>query len=67
MTVRLAPVLPTSVAVVQFPDVQKATQAVIEALNAGVGIRESLEPRISKAQDHDMDRKNVSNWSTTNS
>lgn len=48
MTVRLAPVLPTSVAVVQFPDVQKATQAVIEALNAGVGIRESLEPRISE-------------------
>ncbi|KAI0769805.1 FAD-linked oxidase-like protein [Fomes fomentarius] len=39
VTVRLAPVLPTSVAVVQFPDVQKATQAVIEALNAGVGIQ----------------------------
>ncbi|KAK0496315.1 hypothetical protein EDD18DRAFT_1309517 [Armillaria luteobubalina] len=37
-TIRLAPVLPTSVAVVQFPDVRNATEAVREILNQGVGI-----------------------------
>jgi hypothetical protein len=32
-------VLPTTIAVVQFPDVQKATEAVIDVMNKGVGIR----------------------------
>jgi hypothetical protein len=40
VTIRLAPVLPTTVAVVQFPDVRKATEAVTEIMNQGVGIRE---------------------------
>ena len=44
VTVRLAPVLPTTVAVVQFPDVKKATQAVIEVINRGVGIRTLTTP-----------------------
>ncbi|CCM04608.1 uncharacterized protein FIBRA_06790 [Fibroporia radiculosa] len=38
-TIRLAPLMPTSVAVVQFPDVRQATQAVIEVMNKGVGIQ----------------------------
>ncbi|OCB85133.1 FAD-binding domain-containing protein [Sanghuangporus baumii] len=38
-TIRLMPRLPTSVAVVSFPDVQSATQAVTEALNHGAAIR----------------------------
>lgn len=38
-TLRLAPLLPTSVAVVQFPDVKKATEAVRDIINTGVGIR----------------------------
>ena len=36
---KLAPVLPTTIAAVQFPDVQKATEAVIDVMNKGVGIR----------------------------
>ncbi|KAI0632542.1 FAD-linked oxidase-like protein [Trametes polyzona] len=39
LTVRLAPLLPTNVAVVQFPDVRSATEAVIEVVNSGVGIQ----------------------------
>ncbi|KAI0755394.1 FAD-linked oxidase-like protein [Daedaleopsis nitida] len=39
VTLRLAPLLPTNVAVVQFPDVRKATEAVIEIVNSGVGIQ----------------------------
>ncbi|KAI0357321.1 hypothetical protein OH77DRAFT_1422154 [Trametes cingulata] len=39
VTIRLAPLLPTNVAVVQFPDVRSATEAVIEVVNAGVGIQ----------------------------
>ncbi|KAM5538581.1 hypothetical protein V8D89_007610 [Ganoderma adspersum] len=39
VTIRLAPLLPTNVAVVQFPDVRKATEAVIEIVNSGVGIQ----------------------------
>ncbi|KIP05310.1 hypothetical protein PHLGIDRAFT_30981 [Phlebiopsis gigantea 11061_1 CR5-6] len=39
VTVRLAPVLPTTVAVVQFPDVRAATEAAREIVNAGVGIQ----------------------------
>ncbi|TFY62407.1 hypothetical protein EVG20_g6718 [Dentipellis fragilis] len=39
LTIRLAPVLPTTVAIAQFPDVRKATEAVEEILNKGVGIQ----------------------------
>ncbi|KAK7461948.1 D-lactate ferricytochrome c oxidoreductase [Stygiomarasmius scandens] len=39
VTIRLAPVLPTTVAVVHFPDVRKATEAVIEVMNQGIGIQ----------------------------
>ncbi|KAF9464057.1 FAD-linked oxidase-like protein [Collybia nuda] len=39
VTIRLAPLLPTNVAIVQFPNVQKATEAVIEVMNQGVGIQ----------------------------
>ncbi|KAI0701556.1 FAD-linked oxidase-like protein [Cerioporus squamosus] len=39
VTLRLAPLLPTNVAVVQFPDVRKATEAVSEIVNSGVGIQ----------------------------
>lgn len=39
-TIKLAPVLPTNVAVVHFPDVRKATEAVVEIMNQGVGIRQ---------------------------
>ncbi|KAH8114410.1 FAD-linked oxidase-like protein [Phellopilus nigrolimitatus] len=38
-TLRLAPLLPTSVAVVHFPDVRHATEAVREVLTQGVGIQ----------------------------
>ncbi|KAI0792494.1 FAD-linked oxidase-like protein [Abortiporus biennis] len=39
VTIRLAPLLPTNVAVVQFPDVRRATEAVVEVMNQGVGIQ----------------------------
>ena len=39
VTIRLAPLLPTNVAVAQFPDVRKATEASIEIMNRGAGIR----------------------------
>ncbi|EIN11736.1 hypothetical protein PUNSTDRAFT_119000 [Punctularia strigosozonata HHB-11173 SS5] len=39
LTIRLAPLLPTTVAVAQFPDVRKATEAVGDILNSGVGIQ----------------------------
>jgi hypothetical protein len=39
VTIRLAPLLPTNVAIAQFPDVRKATEASIEIMNRGVGIR----------------------------
>ncbi|GJJ13395.1 hypothetical protein Clacol_007649 [Clathrus columnatus] len=38
-TLRLAPLLPTSVAVVQFPDVKKATEATRDIINTGAGIQ----------------------------
>ncbi|KAL7412693.1 FAD-binding domain-containing protein [Mrakia frigida] len=38
-TLRLAPLLPTTVAICSFPDVQRATEAVQEVLNAGVPIQ----------------------------
>ncbi|KAF8452613.1 FAD-linked oxidase-like protein [Boletus edulis BED1] len=39
VTIRLAPVLPTTVAVVPFPNVKQATEAVIDVMNRGVGIQ----------------------------
>ena len=39
VTLRLAPVLPTAVAIVSFPDVRKASDAVVELLNRGAGLR----------------------------
>ncbi|KAF8877514.1 FAD-linked oxidase-like protein [Infundibulicybe gibba] len=39
VTIRLAPVLPTTVAAVHFPDVRRATEAVLEIMNQGVGIQ----------------------------
>ena len=42
MTLRLTPLLPTTVAVAQFPDVRAAADAVAEIVNSGVGIRASL-------------------------
>jgi D-lactate dehydrogenase (cytochrome) len=41
-TLRLAPLLPTTVAVVQFPDVVLATEAVREMINSGASIRMSF-------------------------
>ena len=38
-TLRLTPLLPTTVAVVQFPNVRNATEAVREVMNHGLGIR----------------------------
>ncbi|KIY73857.1 FAD-binding domain-containing protein [Cylindrobasidium torrendii FP15055 ss-10] len=39
VTIRLAPLLPTNVATVQFPNVRLASEAVIDILNTGVGIQ----------------------------
>ncbi|THH29532.1 hypothetical protein EUX98_g4647 [Antrodiella citrinella] len=39
VTIRLAPLLPTNVAVCHFPDVKKATEAVVEIMSQGVGIQ----------------------------
>lgn len=39
VTIRLAPVLPTKVAIAQFPSVKHATSAVQEILETGVGIQ----------------------------
>src|SRR6267154_3125226 len=39
VTIRLAPVVPTTVATVRFPNMRKASEAVIEILNTGIGIR----------------------------
>ncbi|PPR00144.1 hypothetical protein CVT24_008951 [Panaeolus cyanescens] len=39
VTIRLAPVQPTNVAVVHFPDVKSATEASIDILNQGAGIQ----------------------------
>lgn len=38
-TLRLAPLLPTRVAVVQFPDVRRATNAVCDVLNQGAAMQ----------------------------
>ncbi|KAH9053984.1 hypothetical protein EDB83DRAFT_2316402 [Lactarius deliciosus] len=39
VTIRLAPIVPTTVATARFPDVRKASEAVIEILNTGIGIQ----------------------------
>ncbi|VDC02991.1 unnamed protein product [Peniophora sp. CBMAI 1063] len=39
LTIRLAPVLPTAVAIVSFPNVRKASDAVVELLNRGAGLQ----------------------------
>ena len=39
VTVRLAPVIPSQVAIAQFPSAKQATEAVIEILNTGANIR----------------------------
>lgn len=49
---RLAPVMPTTVARANFPNVRKATEAVIEILNQGVGIRTSRHLRPSHINEH---------------
>ncbi|KDQ20463.1 hypothetical protein BOTBODRAFT_26476 [Botryobasidium botryosum FD-172 SS1] len=51
VTLRLAPRLPTTVAVVQFPNVRLATSAVAEALNSGASIQcvELLDDQMMKA------------------
>lgn len=51
VTIRLAPVLPTTVAVVHFPDVKCASEAVIDVINRGVGIRK-LFPFVIKQDAH---------------
>ncbi|KAG1770832.1 hypothetical protein EV702DRAFT_977847 [Suillus placidus] len=37
VTIRRAPVLPTTVAIVHFPDVKRATEAIIDVINRSVG------------------------------
>ena len=39
VTIRLAPVVPSQVAIAQFQSVKQATEAVIEILNTGINIR----------------------------
>lgn len=39
VTIRLAPIIPSQVAIAQFPSIKQATEAVIEILNTGVNIR----------------------------
>ena len=66
----MAPLLPTNVAVVHFPDVKKATEAVIEIMNQGVGIRTSttypIVPYFAHSYFFDL-MQNVSNWVTMTS
>jgi FAD/FMN-containing dehydrogenase len=45
VTIRLAPVVPTTVATARFPDMRKASEAVIEILKTGIGIRAPLFPQ----------------------
>lgn len=39
VTIRLAPIVPTTVATARFPDMRKASEAVIEILNTGIGVQ----------------------------
>ncbi|PFH45972.1 hypothetical protein AMATHDRAFT_70823 [Amanita thiersii Skay4041] len=51
VTIRLTPLLPTTVAVAHFPNVYKATEAVIDVINKGVGIQcvELLDDNLMRA------------------
>jgi D-lactate dehydrogenase (cytochrome) len=42
VTIYLAPVIPTMVATIQFPNMYKASKAIIEILNTGISIYMSL-------------------------
>ena len=46
VTIRLAPLVPTTVATARFPDVRRASEAVIEILNTGIGIRALSIPSV---------------------
>ena len=46
----LSPVLPTTVAVVQFPNVRKATEAVVGVMNTGMGNHTSSTLRYHRRQ-----------------
>ena len=46
MTIRLTPLVPTAVATAQFLDVRKASEAVIEILNTGIGIHALSVPSL---------------------
>ncbi|KZV67230.1 FAD-binding domain-containing protein, partial [Peniophora sp. CONT] len=63
LTIRLTPVLPTGVAIVSFPDVRKACDAVIEILNSGAGLQciELLDAHQMRALNayHDSPKKYV--------
>ena len=50
VTLRLAPVLPTRVAVVQFPSVEHAVRASTAALNLGVNLRAPSHLSCSRAR-----------------
>ncbi|KAF7978658.1 hypothetical protein HWV62_45178 [Athelia sp. TMB] len=54
VTIRLAPLLPTNVAVVQFPDVETATRASIDVMNRGVGILHYLTECVELCDDNFM-------------
>lgn len=62
-TVRLAPVLPTTVAVCGFPSVEKAVSASGEIINRGVPIREPL-PRLPILLTTDGPAQNASSYVT---
>ena len=44
VTICLMPVIPMTVATVQFPNMRKVSEAMIEILNTGIGIHESSPP-----------------------
>ena len=61
VTIRLTALLPTRVAVVQFPDIEQAVRASTEALNVGLNLRELFILPLSHSLTY---RKNVSSSST---
>lgn len=63
---RLAPLLKTDVAVVQFPNVRNATAAVKDILNKGIGIRACGSFRSFPIELTGDVMQNVLNSSTTN-
>ena len=46
VTIRLAPLVPTTIATARFLDVRKASKAIIEILSAGIGIRALTIPSL---------------------